>query len=87
MYQRKTTDEYEVLANYGYGDGWEIVTSEKTFSEARARLREYRDNEPGVPFKLKVSRYKKLNIFVSPEDREANDKAFKELAELGASLI
>ncbi len=50
MYVRKTRDEYEVEGNYGYG--WEAVTCEDTRSEARARLREYRANDPGTPYRL-----------------------------------
>lgn len=51
-YVRKTRDEFEIRGNYGYGHGFETVTSETTRREARARLREYRENEPGVPFRL-----------------------------------
>ncbi len=57
-YIRKTRDEYEVQGNYGYGRGFECVTTEDTRREARARLREYRENEPGVPFRLKAVRVK-----------------------------
>ncbi len=39
-YQRKTTDEYTIQGNYGYG--WEDVTAEESYMEARARLKEYR---------------------------------------------
>ena len=34
----------------------ETVTAEETLSEARARLGEYRENEPGVCFKLVKTR-------------------------------
>ena len=44
MYIRKTVDEYNIQGNYG--QGCEDVTVEETYREARARLREYRDNEP-----------------------------------------
>lgn len=47
MYQRKTRDEFEVQGNHGYGHGWEVETTEDTRKDARARLREYRDNAPG----------------------------------------
>ena len=57
-YVRKTRDSYEVQGNYGYGDGFECVTAEDTRHEARERLKEYRANEPGVPFRLKVVREK-----------------------------
>lgn len=49
-YVRKTSDEYRILGNYG--QGFEEVTAEETYTEARARLREYRENEPGYSFKL-----------------------------------
>lgn len=51
-YVRVTRDEYDVEGNYGYGDGFEVVTCEAARGEARARLREYRENEPGVPFRI-----------------------------------
>lgn len=46
---RVTEDSYEVQGNYGYG--WECVTAEPTYKEARARLKEYRENEGG-PFRI-----------------------------------
>jgi len=52
MNNRKTRDVFEVRGNYGYGHGFETVTAETNFAEARARLREYRENEPGVEFKI-----------------------------------
>ena len=36
-YIRKTKDEYQLLCNYGYGDGWEYVLAEDTMKEARDR--------------------------------------------------
>jgi hypothetical protein len=47
-YQRKTRDEFVVQGNYGYGHGFEDECSEDTRKEARQRLREYRENGPGV---------------------------------------
>lgn len=29
-----------------YGSGWEDVTAEETYTEGRARLKDYRDNDP-----------------------------------------
>ena len=55
---RKTRDIYVVQGNYGYGDGWEDVTAEETRKEILDRLREYRDNEPGVPFRWRRKREK-----------------------------
>jgi hypothetical protein len=54
--KRKTKDVYEVQGDYGYGHGFEMVTSEDTRPGARDRLREYRANEPGIPFKIKKVR-------------------------------
>lgn len=53
-YKRKTVDEFDILGNYGHG--WEFVTTETTFKEAHARLYEYRENEPGTSFRIKVKR-------------------------------
>lgn len=48
--QRITADSFEGHGNYGHG--FEMVTAEETRKAARVRLREYRDNEPGVCFKI-----------------------------------
>lgn len=42
---------YDVQGNYG--QGWETVTAEETREEAREQLKTYRDNEPGVPFRIR----------------------------------
>ena len=42
-YTRKTTDEYDILANYGHG--YEVVTTETTLKEAKQRVREYWEND------------------------------------------
>ncbi len=47
----KTKLIYVVQGNYGYGHGWEDVTAAETWKEAKANLREYRENERGVPFR------------------------------------
>ena len=59
MYRRKTFDEFQIQGNYGYG--FEEVTSETTLAEARQRLKEYRDNERGISFKIVKKRVKKCN--------------------------
>lgn len=56
-YQRKTRDVFNIEGAYPAGGyGWEIVTAESTPVEARARLREYRENEPGIPFRIRKTR-------------------------------
>ena len=52
MYERKTNDEYWLLANYGYGDGWEYVLAEDTFAEAKQRKKEYVENQPQYAYKI-----------------------------------
>lgn len=51
-YIRKTRDEYQLLCNYGYGDGWEYVLSEDTRKEIKQRLKEYVENMPQYPYKV-----------------------------------
>lgn len=53
---RTTRTEYEVLG--AYGQGWEVVTTEDTRAEARARLKEYNDNEPGIAHIIRTRRVK-----------------------------
>lgn len=55
-YQRKTRNEFQIHGDYGYGHGFEEVTAEDTRKEAIQRLHEYRENEPGVPFKIVTKR-------------------------------
>lgn len=47
-YIRKTRTVYRIQGNYGYWDGWETECEEYTYDEAKARLREYRENGPGA---------------------------------------
>lgn len=54
MYKRKTQDVYNVEGNYGHG--FEVVTAETDPAESLQRLREYRENEPGVPFRIRKTR-------------------------------
>ena len=44
MYIRKTEDEYVIQGHYG--QGWEDDTVEATLKEAKARIKEYRENMP-----------------------------------------
>ena len=59
MYQRKTFDEFQIQGDYGYG--YEEVASETTLAEARQRLKEYRENERGISFKIVKKRVKNGN--------------------------
>jgi hypothetical protein len=42
----------EIRGNYGYGHGYETVNAETSWPAARRSIREYRENEPGTPFKI-----------------------------------
>ena len=55
-YARKTKDEFDIIGHYPQGH--EVVTTETTFKEANARLKEYRENEPGTSFRIKIKRVK-----------------------------
>ena len=44
--------EYEIQGHYGQ-HGWECVCTEETMAEARARLKEYDENEPGIRHRIK----------------------------------
>ncbi len=56
-YQRRTTDEYQIHGNYG--QGYEEVTAEDSYRAAREHLKCYRENEPGVSFKIIKRRVRK----------------------------
>ena len=55
-YKRKTYDQYQVHGYYSEQYGYEEVTCAENFREARDLLRDYRENEPGVPFKIVTKR-------------------------------
>ena len=59
-YERKTIDVFEIRGDYGVG--FECVTCESTFRVAIAQKKVYRDNEPGIPFKIIIKRVKKDEI-------------------------
>jgi len=43
--------EFDIQGDYG--QGWELETCEETISEARQRLKEYRENMPQYPHRIK----------------------------------
>jgi hypothetical protein len=55
-YQRKTRDIWNVEQYTGPEYGWEAVCSEDTFKEARERRKEYRENQPEYPVRIKLLR-------------------------------
>lgn len=50
--RKPTKYVYLNVVQGNYGQGWEDVTAETERSEARARLREYRENEPQYSHRL-----------------------------------
>lgn len=44
--------EYVIQGYYGLLYGWEDVTAAETLAEAQGYLKDYQDNEKGVPFRL-----------------------------------
>lgn len=42
----KTEVQHIVQGNYGHGHGWEDLTSSTDYREARASLKDYRENDP-----------------------------------------
>ena len=56
----KTKLIWVVQGNYGYGHGWEDVTAAENWKEAKGYLRDYRENERGVPFRV-IRRRERIN--------------------------
>ena len=48
-YTRKTEDVYELVYNYGYGDGAEVISRYTSLAEAKADRRAYIENEHICP--------------------------------------
>ena len=55
-YKRKTEDVYEVVDDYGYGDGLEVLTRGSTMQEAKANRKAYIENEHICPI-IRKRRY------------------------------
>ncbi len=58
-YIRKTADEYEIQGYYGATYGYECVTTEETYKAAKEQIKCYRENEPGVSFRIVKKRVRK----------------------------
>ena len=66
----KTREVYVIKGNYGYG-GYEDLTQENTYMNAKIRIREYRDNERNASHKLITRR---VPYFSVPKREEINDR-------------
>lgn len=56
-YVRKTEDEFQIHGDYG--QGFEEVTCEVTWGQAKDTIKTYRENEPGIKFKIVTKRVPK----------------------------
>lgn len=56
-YERKTEDEYQILADYG--EGLEEIHAEETRKGAIEAVKAYRENEPGRRFTWRKRRVPK----------------------------
>jgi hypothetical protein len=57
-YQRKTKTLYVIQQYTGPQYGWEDVDQQETYKEAKRSLKEYRENQPEYPVRLKTRREK-----------------------------
>lgn len=73
-YVRKTIDVFEVHVDYG--QGYEEVHSEFSYYDALATLKDYRQNTPEYPAKIKRGREPKTNY--TPEQLEKIAEGVKE---------
>lgn len=55
-YKRKTRDFWDIQQYTGAEYGWETVTAEDTWKDAKRALREYRENQPEYPVRAKRKR-------------------------------
>jgi len=53
-YIRKTRDEWQLWIDYG--QGFEEVTAAETYKEIISLRKDYAENEPGYPRKIKCKR-------------------------------
>ena len=56
-YIRKTKDEYHTQSDYGCG--WETVTIDDNYADAKQMLKDYRENEPQYPHRIIKKRVRK----------------------------
>jgi len=61
MYKRRTEDEYQIWANYGYGDGYEEIDCSDNLKDAKINIKLYRENQPQYAYKI-IKRRVKIQI-------------------------
>lgn len=55
-YVRKTRDYWSIQQYTGGQYGWEEVCAAETWKEAKQTVREYRENQPEYPARIRVKR-------------------------------
>ena len=55
-YKRKTHDEWQIWGDFGYGGGYEYVVTAEDRDDARRLLKEYRENDRGSSYCIKMAR-------------------------------
>lgn len=55
-YQRKTRDYWSIQQYTGSQYGWEEVTAEETYQDAKVNARLYRENQPEYPVRIRLKR-------------------------------
>ena len=50
--QRVTLDSYDLEADYGYGHGYEVISSSETMLEVKQTRKEYRENGDYAPMRI-----------------------------------
>ncbi len=58
MYKRKTEDEFQIQGYYGHTYGWEYLTTEESYKDAKTQLRCYNENE-NTPHRIIKKRVRK----------------------------
>lgn len=64
---------YWSIQGYYPGSGWEEVTAEDTWKQARERLKEYRANEPGTAFRARTKK-ERIEGVQTTSNRRRNGK-------------
>lgn len=57
-YVRKTKDVYEIQGYYASNIGWECVTEEETYKDAKQMLKDYEEHEPQYAHRIVKRRVK-----------------------------
>lgn len=55
-YTRKTRDYWKIEQYTGHQYGWEEVCGSYSWKETRANLKEYRENQPEYPVRMRKTR-------------------------------